>query len=190
MAVGLLSVCVKIYLPWKKKKKRGLVYKNYWKEWYLFSFVSYQLKKIPISTQFEAFEPCWYQFRAVAIKKWSPASVLFKIKEKLLSLLSAVQSKEGKPTFCRSVQVLFLQLSMKPVLADFDPCKTRADISFEMYLGIKNTEAIYFCQCPCYSQFLCTSFGPVNLCFSGSYVCECQWHGQNSQAHNRHNIAL
>lgn len=42
----LLSLCVKlkIYLPWKKRK-RFLVYKNVWKEWFLFSFGSYQLKK-------------------------------------------------------------------------------------------------------------------------------------------------
>lgn len=63
---------------------------------------------------------------------------------------------------------------MKPVFTDFDLCKTRADIRFEMYLGIKNTKAISFFQCPCYFQFLYTSFGPVSLCLSGSYVCECQ----------------
>lgn len=79
---------------------------------------------------------------------------------------------------------------MKPVHTDFDLCKTRAEISFEIYLEMKNTEAFSSCQCSCYLQFLCTSFGPVSQCLSSSYVCECQWHGRKSQAHNRHNIAL
>lgn len=42
---------------------------------------------------------------------------------------------------------------MKPVLEDFDIRKTSADISFEMYLGIKNTKAILFISVHTISSF-------------------------------------
>lgn len=48
--------------------------------------------------------------------------------------------------------------------------KTRAEISFEIYLEMKNTEAFSSCQCSCYLQFLAlhlvqsVSAFPVHMC--------------------------
>lgn len=42
---------------------------------------------------------------------------------------------------------------MKPVFTDFDLCKTRADIRFEMYLGVKNTKVISFFRVHAISSF-------------------------------------